>query len=382
MRFFNRIGENIMKTMIKFESVTKEYPNGFRAVDQLCFDIYEGEFIVLIGPSGCGKTTTMKMINGLQAPTDGVILVDGEDIRNINEYELRRKIGYVIQDIGLLPHMTIEENIGIVPKLLKWDKEKIKARCRELLELVGLDPDITLKKYPKQLSGGQKQRVGVARALAVDPPIMLMDEPFGALDPITREQLQDEFIQLQKKMKKTIVFVTHDMDEAIKFADRIIIMNAGKIVQIAKPLDMLQQPKSSFVTDFIGNDNAFKQLSIVDVSEVMNTENLVIDGMTTVEEAKQILSGTHKEVIVKETSGTIIGYLRMSHCAKSSDEALVKDVCGKYKVTVNNKAKAKKVLSEMIENGTNHAMIIDEAGEFVGHLTMDCFQKIVGNAEE
>ena len=288
--------------MIKFENVTKKYPNGFVAVDDLNFHIKEGEFIVLIGPSGCGKTTTMKMINGLIEATSGNIYVNGQNIKDVNPYELRRKIGYVIQDIGLMPHMTIAENLAVVPKLLKWDKKKIEKRSRELLEMVGLNPDETMKKYPKQLSGGQKQRVGVARALAVDPPVMLMDEPFGALDPITREQLQDEFIRLQKKMKKTIVFVTHDMDEAIKFADRIVIMNHGKIVQIAEPLDILQKPSDSFVTDFIGSDNAFKQLSLVKVEEVMKTDNLIVSADTTVGAVKQMLNATVKEALVKDAT--------------------------------------------------------------------------------
>ena len=368
--------------MIKFENVTKKYPNGFVAVDDLNFHIKEGEFIVLIGPSGCGKTTTMKMINGLIEATSGNIYVNGQNIKDVNPYELRRKIGYVIQDIGLMPHMTIAENLAVVPKLLKWDKKKIEKRSRELLEMVGLNPDETMKKYPKQLSGGQKQRVGVARALAVDPPVMLMDEPFGALDPITREQLQDEFIRLQKKMKKTIVFVTHDMDEAIKFADRIVIMNHGKIVQIAEPLDILQKPSDSFVTDFIGSDNAFKQLSLVKVEEVMKTDNLVVSADTTVGAVKQMLNATVKEALVKDATGNIIGHIRASHFAKGTDETAAGEICASFKVETYSSEPLKKALSDMIEKGTSHAAVRDESGTFVGELTMDCFQKVVNHQAE
>ncbi len=364
--------------MIQFEHVKKQYKNGFVAVDDLSLHIESGEFIVFIGPSGCGKTTTMKMINGLIEPTEGKILINGEDITRTNPYELRRKIGYVIQDIGLMPHMTIADNIACVPKLLKWDKERTSKRVRELLELVGLDPEITMGKYPKQLSGGQKQRVGVARALAVDPPIMLMDEPFGALDPITREQLQDEFIRLQKKMKKTIVFVTHDMDEAIKFADRIAIINHGKIVQCAPPLEILQKPANSFVSDFIGGDNIFKQLSLLQVKDLMKKDCCSADLEESVSGLYDKFSDENTDVLVWDEHKKICGYVKRSRALGVPGETKVKEICSGFSVMAGIHDTLKETLSKMIQKSTNHAGVVDENGKTVGIFTYDCFQKVVG----
>ncbi len=221
--------------MLTFENVSKTYKDGFQAVKSLSFEVEKGEFLVLIGPSGCGKTTTLKMINRLLPHTSGTIAIDGQDIMRQNVVNLRRNIGYVIQQIGLFPHYTIEENIALVPTLKGWDARKKKQRVEELLYLVGLDPAVYAKRFPKELSGGQQQRVGVARALAADPEIILMDEPFGALDPITREQLQEEFLKLQKEMNKTIVFVTHDMDEAIRMGDRIAVLKDGNFCKSIPP---------------------------------------------------------------------------------------------------------------------------------------------------
>jgi osmoprotectant transport system ATP-binding protein len=240
--------------LIKFEHVKKVYEEGFQALKDINLEIKEGELVTLIGPSGCGKTTTMKMVNRLIEPTDGKISINGKNIMEQNPVELRRDIGYVIQQIGLLPHMTIAENISIVPKLKNWPEEKYVKRVDELLSMVGLDPSVFKDRYPAELSGGQQQRVGVVRAMAAEPPIILMDEPFSALDPISREQLQDELIRLQQTINKTIIFVTHDMDEALKIADRICIMNKGEIVQLDTPETILRHPKNDFVRDFIGED--------------------------------------------------------------------------------------------------------------------------------
>lgn len=237
--------------MIVYENVTKKY-EGANVVDNINLTIEEGEFVVLIGPSGCGKTTTLKMINRLIEMNEGSIIINGENIKDVDANELRRKIGYVIQQIGLFPNMTIEENISVVPKLLKWSKEKCFNRVEELLEMVGMPYKENAKKYPNELSGGQQQRVGVLRALAAEPPIILMDEPFGALDPITRDNLQDELKVLQKKLKKTIIFVTHDMDEAVKMADKIVFMYNGKVLQIASPEEMLKNPADSVINNFLG----------------------------------------------------------------------------------------------------------------------------------
>jgi osmoprotectant transport system ATP-binding protein len=256
-----------MKVMIEFQDVTKVFENAQEpAVKNLQIQIYEGEIVVLVGPSGCGKTTTMKMINRLVDPTEGKIILDNQDVSKVDPLELRRNIGYVIQHIGLFPHLTVEENIATVPKLKKWSKEAIAERVNELLKLVGMESEIVKQKMPRQLSGGQQQRIGVARAMAADPPIMLMDEPFGALDPITRERLQNEFLGIQQDVRKTIVFVTHDIDEAVKMGDRIAVMRDGEVVQYDTPNAILSTPADQFIANLTGEDRAIKYLSLVDVS--------------------------------------------------------------------------------------------------------------------
>lgn len=239
--------------MIEFRNVMKSYGD-FVALKKIDLKVNKGELVTLIGPSGCGKTTTMRMINRLTEPTEGQILIDGQDISAFDPVNLRRNTGYIIQEIGLFPHMTIEQNISLVPRLRKEDKAKYSKRVDELLELVGLDPETYKPRTPSELSGGQQQRIGVIRALAADPDIILMDEPFSALDPISRERLQDDIISLQEEIQKTIVFVTHDMDEAIKIADRIAIMEDGEIIQIDTPENILRNPKNEFVKGFIGQD--------------------------------------------------------------------------------------------------------------------------------
>ncbi len=254
--------------MIRFNDVSKMY-GSFRAVHNVNLHIREGELVTLIGPSGSGKTTTMKMINRLIEPSGGTILINGKPVSEHNVVELRRNIGYVIQNIGLLPHMTLAENIAIVPKMQKWDKARYEARVDELLALVGLNPAQYRNRYPAELSGGQQQRIGVIRALAADPAIVLMDEPFSALDPISREQLQDEVLRLQQTLQKTIVFVTHDIDEAIKMGDRICIMNQGQIVQMDTPENILRHPADEFVSAFIGSKRMSQLEMLPPIEEVM-----------------------------------------------------------------------------------------------------------------
>lgn len=256
--------------MIKFENVTKTYDGGFQAVKTVDFEIHEGELLVLIGPSGSGKSTTMKMINRIIPHTSGTISINGKDVKSYDAAELRRNIGYVIQQVGLFPHYTIEKNIAVVPQLKGWNEKDIKSRVTELLVLVGLDPEIHATRYPKELSGGQQQRVGIARALAADPDIILMDEPFSALDPLTREQLQAELITLHKKLKKTIVFVTHDMDEALKMGDRIAIMKDGSLLQLDTPEKILHEPAHGFVEEFIGKHRIIQNPELMPVTEIMS----------------------------------------------------------------------------------------------------------------
>lgn len=255
--------------MVKFENVSKAYPGGIYAVKSLDLEIQRGELVVLIGPSGCGKTTTLKMVNRLIEPTSGRILINGRDIREIPPAKLRRQIGYVIQQIGLFPHMTIAQNVGLVPRLLGVPKEEREKRVDELLEMIGFDPKLYRNRYPRELSGGQQQRIGVLRALAANPDIILMDEPFGALDPLTREQLQDELKKLQNTLHKTIIFVTHDMDEALKLADRIVVMREGVVVQIGSPEELLRNPADDFVKEFIGKKRLLRHPEEVSVGEIM-----------------------------------------------------------------------------------------------------------------
>jgi osmoprotectant transport system ATP-binding protein len=298
--------------MIEFRAVSKTYPGtDTSVVNDLSFEILDGEVCVLVGPSGCGKTTTMRMINRLIEPTDGEILIDGQKNTSMSGTQLRRKIGYAIQQIGLFPHRTIADNIGTVPGLLGWDKGRIRERVDELLELVGLDPNDYRNRYPAELSGGQQQRVGVARALAADPPIMLMDEPFGAVDPITRERLQDEFLRIQKDIKKTIVFVTHDIDEAIKMGDKIAILKQGGVLaQYDTPENILAHPDSEFVSSFVGGDRVLKRLSLTRVGEMDlekangGTEGLIrISGTLTVRDALSELIGSGHSSAVVEKDG-------------------------------------------------------------------------------
>ncbi|MGW7490828.1 ABC transporter ATP-binding protein [Streptomyces sp. NPDC054786] len=251
--------------MIRFEHVTKSYPDGTTAVDDLTFEVAEGELVTLVGPSGCGKTTTMKMVNRLIEPTGGRILLDGADISALDPVQLRRRIGYVIQQVGLFPHKTVLDNTATVPHLLGRPRRQARARAAELLDLVGLDPSTYGDRYPDQLSGGQRQRVGVARALAADPPVLLMDEPFGAVDPVVRERLQNEFLRLQATLRKTVLFVTHDIEEAVRLGDRIAVYGAGRIEQFDTPATVLGAPATPYAAEFVGADRGLKRLSVTPI---------------------------------------------------------------------------------------------------------------------
>lgn len=259
--------------MIRFQNVTKIYESAdktVKAVDDVTFQVEEGQICVFLGPSGCGKTTLLRMVNRLIPITSGTIELNGREIHSFDPIELRRSIGYVIQQTGLFPNMTIEENICVVPSLLGWDRVKMKKRYDELMEMMGLNPDEYRNRYPWELSGGQQQRIGVARALAADPPVMLMDEPFGALDPVIRERIQNEFLRIQKDVKKTILFVSHDIDEAIKLGDTIAIFRAGQLMQHGTPDEILSQPKNAFVEEFVGSERALKRLSLLTMKDLLH----------------------------------------------------------------------------------------------------------------
>jgi osmoprotectant transport system ATP-binding protein len=279
-------GRDSAGAVVELRNVTKRYDRnlaGAGAVNELSFTVPAGEICVLVGPSGCGKTTTLRMVNRLVEPSSGQVLIDGSDVATVEPTQLRRRIGYVIQQIGLFPHQSIAQNVGTVPSLLGWDKQRSAARVDELLSLVGLDPDGYRSRYPAELSGGERQRVGVARALAAEPPVMLMDEPFGAVDPIVREHLQDEFLRLHRTLGMTVILVTHDIDEAIKMGTRVAVMRqGGYLEQYAPPAELLAHPASDFVAQFVGSDRALKQLALLSMSDVVPTPlvDLLGDGAT------------------------------------------------------------------------------------------------------
>jgi osmoprotectant transport system ATP-binding protein len=266
----NDSGAGRTAASITLENLGKVYPDGTVAVGDISLEVRAGELAVLIGPSGCGKSTVLRMLNRLIEPSKGRILIDGQDISTQNPVELRRQIGYVIQNVGLFPHQTIRTNVGTVPRLLGWDRKKIKTRADELLDLVGLDPGRYAGRYPHELSGGQRQRVGVARALAADPLVLLMDEPFSAVDPIVRGRLQEEFLRLQAAVRKTIVLVTHDIDEAVRLGDRIAVLaEGGRLMQYATPAELLSHPASESVSEFVGTDRGIRRLAVTPVRDAM-----------------------------------------------------------------------------------------------------------------
>ncbi|HEV2553324.1 MAG TPA: ABC transporter ATP-binding protein [Bosea sp. (in: a-proteobacteria)] len=303
---------------IRLEKVTKLFPGVARpAVDALDLAIETGQVCVLIGPSGCGKTTTMRMVNRLIEPTSGRIVVGEQDVTQADPVELRRHIGYVIQQIGLFPHMTIAQNVATVPKLLGWEPARIKARVAEMLELVGLDPGQFLERYPRHLSGGQRQRVGVARALAADPPVMLMDEPFGAVDPIVRGRLQEEFLAILKRLKKTVILVTHDIDEAIRMGDVVAILKDGRLVQYDTPDRLLAAPADDFVADFVGADRALRRLSLVRATEAVEpgeaADGFALPGSLSVREVLSALLAEGREAAtIRAEDGTALGQITLA----------------------------------------------------------------------
>ena len=360
---------------IQLVGVGKVYPGTEApAVEDLTLDVREGEILVLVGPSGCGKSTTLRLINRMIEPTSGRIVLDGEDVTDVNPNKLRRRIGYVIQQIGLFPHNTIAQNIGTVPKMLGWDKDKISKRSDELLETVGLDPEVFRDRYPKELSGGQAQRVGVARALSADPDIMLMDEPFGAIDPITRERLQNEFLRLQAELHKTIVFVTHDIDEAIKMGDRIAILGERSVIkQIDSPERILASPADDFVRDFIGSGSTIKGLNFQKVDALQPTDFPTLGPGESGDEGRQrIASSSHDWLILVDEEGKPQRWLRAEDLDGDSSAWQDRGQPVEHRIGPNDTLF--QALEQMMQNQGGTACVVDEHGRFtgvvdIGHLT-------------
>ncbi|SFB14011.1 osmoprotectant transport system ATP-binding protein [Lentibacillus halodurans] len=365
--------------MLQFNHVTKRYDNGKPAVSNLNLKIEKGEFVCFIGPSGCGKTTTMKMVNRLINISEGSILVDGKSIKKQDPVELRRSIGYVIQQIGLMPHMTIKENIVLVGTLLKWSKEKKDKRARELLKLVDL-PEEYLEKYPHELSGGQQQRIGVLRALAANPPLILMDEPFGALDPITRDSLQEEFKKLQKELHKTILFVTHDMDEALKLADRVVIMREGEVVQADTPDQILRNPANEFVEEFLGKDRLIQgRPDVTTVGQIMEGFPVTVQTGTTLKSAIYTMRNRHVDSLLVVDPGNVLkGVIDIEAINLNYKKAnLVEEIMEKEIFSVTQDSLLRDTVHKILRRGAKYVPVVDEQQRLTGIVTRATLANIV-----
>ncbi|GHC80760.1 ABC transporter ATP-binding protein [Streptomyces flavofungini] len=355
--------------MIRFEQVTKRYPDGTTAVDDLSFEVAEGELVTLVGPSGCGKTTTMMMVNRLIEPTSGRIYVNGEDIAAVDPVRLRRRIGYVIQQVGLFPHRTVLDNTATVPALVGWKRAKARARAAELLDLVGLDPKTYGTRYPEQLSGGQRQRVGVARALAADPPVLLMDEPFGAVDPVVRERLQNEFLNLQRTVRKTVLMVTHDIEEAVRLGDRVAVYGQGRIEQFDTPGAVLGTPATPYVARFVGADRGLKRLSVTAI-EVDDLEQPPVARLdeSAAHAAARLRGDDARWAMVLNEGGDLHGWVGVDEVALAGDDATVGDLAHRMNAWVPVGAPLKQAFGVMLQHDAGWVAVVDGA-RFVGVLT-------------
>ncbi|MFF4160520.1 ABC transporter ATP-binding protein [Streptomyces sp. NPDC001678] len=358
--------------MIRFEHVTKRYADGTTAVDDLSFEVAEGELVTLVGPSGCGKTTTMKMVNRLIEPTSGRIRVDGEDIAGVDPVELRRRIGYVIQQVGLFPHKTVLENTATVPHLLGWQRKRARDRAAELLDLVGLDPSVYGDRYPDQLSGGQRQRVGVARALAADPPVLLMDEPFGAVDPVVRERLQSEFLRLQSQVRKTVLFVTHDIEEAVRLGDRIAVYGHGKIEQFDAPAVVLGAPATPYVADFVGADRGLKRLSVtpIEAGDLEQPPVVHLDDRLTDARAR-LAADDARWAVVLDDADRLHGWVSADAIASGEGTTRVRERARRMDAWLPLGASLKQAFSTMLQHDAGWIAVLDgdDADHFLGVLT-------------
>jgi osmoprotectant transport system ATP-binding protein len=355
---------------IRLEHLTKRYPGSSRpAVDALDLSIPRGELVALVGPSGCGKTTTLKMINRLIEPTEGTVWVGGTDVRALPAHELRRGIGYVIQQAGLFPHRKVRDNIATVPRLLGWPRERIDERVDELGDLLGLDRDM-LGRYPSELSGGQQQRVGVARALAADPPVLLMDEPYSAVDPIVRARLQDELLDLQRRVHKTIVLVTHDIDEAIKLADRIVVLRVGGVLeQVGPPDELLRAPATEFVADFMGDDRGIKRLSLLTVDDVTLRPGPVVTSTATPTEARATMADNRVDWVGVRDGDRLLGWVAE---ADLNGDATVADAPLKpFRSVIGAGTTLKAALDLIVTSQTRVAVVVGDDDRYRGMLTVD-----------
>jgi osmoprotectant transport system ATP-binding protein len=363
--------------VVALDAVTKRYgpPGTPPAVDGLSLTIPAGEICVLVGPSGCGKTTTMKMINRLIEPTGGRITIDGEDVMQLPAVELRRRIGYVIQQVGLFPHMTVAQNVEVVPRLLRWPAARIRDRVEELLSLVGLDPGTYRSRYPAALSGGERQRVGVARALAADPPVMLMDEPFGAVDPIRRDRLQNEFLRLQARVRKTIVFVTHDVDEAIKMADRVAILRRGGILaQYDTPDAILAAPASEFVERFVGADRGLKRLSLGRVRDLQLLEPVVVRAGESRDDVRRRLAGVPVDyALLLDPDGRPLGWIDETDLA--GEGGIDPSAATPGAPTVEPETTLRDALSTMLNSSVQLGVVVDERERVLGLISVDAISE-------
>jgi len=372
-------GQSHQAAVVEFDHVTKRYdaPTGKEtgkpipgAVNDLSLTVPAGKICILVGPSGCGKTTSLKMVNRLIEPTQGRILIDGVDAGTRELTELRRSIGYVIQQIGLFPHQTIGDNVATVPRLLGWPKARLRERSEELLAIVGLDPAKYRDRYPSQLSGGERQRVGVARALAADPPIMLMDEPFGAVDPIVRDRLQNEFLRLQETIAKTILFVTHDIDEAIKMGDLVAVFQTGGILaQFGSPLDILAAPASEFVARFVGQDRGLKRLSLLRVSDVpLQPAVTARPGDSAADARRRALDDPQRYLLVIDANNRPLGWV--AHGDIPAEGTITETMPNPVSPTVNKRTTLKDALSMMLDADVQTGIVVDRSGAVQGLLTV------------
>ena len=359
--------------MIELDQLSKTYiqkdGTKIKAVDAVSLKVAEGEICVFLGPSGCGKTTTLKMINRLIKPTSGRVLLNGEDTSGIDEVTLRRHIGYVIQQTGLFPNMTIEENITIVPRLLGWDKKRCRERAIELMAMVALDPKRFLTRYPRELSGGQQQRIGVIRALAADAPVLLMDEPFGAVDPINRESIQNEFFQMQRQLNKTVIMVSHDIDEAIKLGDQVAIFRAGKLVQFDHPDTLLARPKDEFVGAFVGQDHTLKRLLLVRAGDAATTPATARPDVQ-LEQAIALMDDQDSRYLtITDNDNRALGYISRRDIRGLS--GVGGDKVKPFPVNAAPDENLRVVLSKMYKHSTSWMPVIDADGSYIGEVTQD-----------